>query len=96
MASQVHLGHIFHLTGTPLVTDAAAALVSIPDGALVIGDDGRVAFCGERGDIAPQYRSAPVSDHRPGFLLPGFVDTHVHFPQTYAGASYAAHSCWSG
>ena len=28
------------------------------------------------------------TDHRPGFLLPGFVDTHVHFPQTYAGDSY--------
>jgi guanine deaminase len=24
-------------------------------------------------------------DHRPGFLLPGFIDTHVHFPQTYSG-----------
>ncbi|OBK13690.1 amidohydrolase family protein [Mycobacterium asiaticum] len=88
MATQVHLGHIFHLTGSPMVTDAATALVSIPDGALVIGDDGRVAFCGERGDLPPQYRSAATSDHRPGFLLPGFVDTHVHFPQTYAGDSY--------
>jgi guanine deaminase len=29
-----------------------------------------------------------VHDHRPGYLLPGFVDTHVHFPQTYAGDSY--------
>ena len=29
-----------------------------------------------------------VVDHRPGFLLPGFVDTHVHFPQTYSGDSY--------
>lgn len=88
MASQIHLGHVFHIAGAPLVTDAAAALVSIPDGALVIGDDGRIAFCGERADIPPQFQSAPTSDHRPGFLLPGFVDTHVHFPQTYAGDSY--------
>lgn len=88
MAAAVHLGQIFHLAGTPLITDADAALVSIPDGALVIGDDGRIVFCGERGDIPPQYGAAPVSDHRPGFLLPGFVDTHVHFPQTYAGASH--------
>ncbi|QNI08727.1 amidohydrolase family protein [Mycobacterium kubicae] len=88
MPRQVHLGHVFHLTGTPLVTDAANALVSIPDGALVIDDDGRIVFCGARGDIPADYRSAAVSDHRPGFLLPGFVDTHVHFPQTYAGDSY--------
>ena len=29
-----------------------------------------------------------VDDHRPGFVLPGFVDTHIHFPQTFAGDSY--------
>ncbi|MDF2830802.1 MAG: guaD, partial [Mycobacterium sp.] len=34
------------------------------------------------------YRTATVHDHGPGFLLPGFVDAHVHFPQTYAGDSY--------
>lgn len=88
MASQIHLGHIFHIAGTPLVTEAANALISIPDGALVVGDDGRIAFCGERADIPSQYQSSPTSDHRPGFLLPGFVDTHVHFPQTYVGDSY--------
>lgn len=86
--AEIHLGHIFHLAGTPLVNDAAAALVSIADGALVVADDGRVAFCGHRADVPAQYRSAPVCDHRPGFLLPGFVDTHVHFPQTFAGDSH--------
>lgn len=88
MSAGVHLGHIFHLSGKPLVTQAAQALVSIPDGALVIGDDGRIEYSGERNNIPAQYQSARRSDHRPGFLLPGFVDTHVHFPQTYAGASY--------
>ena len=34
MADRVHLGHIFHLTGSPKITDADAALVAIPDGAL--------------------------------------------------------------
>jgi cytosine/adenosine deaminase-related metal-dependent hydrolase len=38
--ASIHLGHIFHLAGAPLVTEAAAALVSIPDGALVVADDG--------------------------------------------------------
>jgi guanine deaminase len=86
--SQVHLGHIFHVAGSATVTQAAEALVSIPDGALVIDDDGRIAFCGERDGIPAAYESATVDDHRPGFLLPGFVDTHIHFPQTYAGDSY--------
>ena len=84
----VHLGHIFHVAGKPKVTDAPAALVSIPDGALVIGDGGRIAYCGERNGLPPGHESATVHDHRPGFLLPGFVDTHIHFPQTYAGDAY--------
>ena len=84
----VHYGHIFHLAGSPKVTEAADALVSIPDGALVVGDDGRIAFCGESRNSRPNTSPATVHDHRGGYLLPGFVDTHIHFPQTYAGDSY--------
>ena len=86
--SQVHLGHVFHLAGQPGVRESVAALVSIPDGALVIDADGRIVFCGGRTDLPAQYGSATEYDHRPGFLLPGFVDTHIHFPQTFAGDSY--------
>ncbi|MET0704951.1 MAG: guanine deaminase [Mycobacterium sp.] len=88
MAGQVHLGHVFHVAGSPTVTEASDALESIPDGALVIDDAGKIVFCGERDDIPADYSSAAVHDHRPGYLLPGFVDTHIHFPQTYAGDSY--------
>ena len=86
--TQVHLGHVFHIAGTPLVTEAAAALVSVPDGALVVDDAGTIVYCGESGSLPTEYGSAPVNDHHGGYLLPGFVDTHIHFPQTYAGDSY--------
>lgn len=86
--TQVHLGHIYHVAGSPTVSQAAAALVSISDGALVIDDGGRIIFCGERTTIPAVHQAATVFDHRPGFLLPGFVDTHIHFPQTYAGDCY--------
>ena len=86
--TQVHLGHIYHVAGSPTVSEAAAALVSIPDGALVVDDGGGITFCGERTAIPTGHQAATVMDHRPGFLLPGFVDTHVHFPQTYAADSY--------
>jgi guanine deaminase len=88
MAKQVHLGHVYHIAGSPLVTEAADALVSIPDGALVVDDAGNIAYCGERDSVPSEFASDPVHDHSGGFLLPGFVDTHVHFPQTYAGDSY--------
>src|ERR1700761_2178009 len=86
--TQVHLGQIYHVAGSPTVSEAAAALVSIPDGALVIDDSGKITFCGERTAIPADHQAATVSDHRPGVLLPGFVDTHIHFPQTYAGDCY--------
>ena len=88
MASRVHLGHVFHIAGNPLVTEATDALVSIPDGALVLDGGARIVFCGERSQLPTDYASGTVHDHRPGYLLPGFVDTHIHFPQTYAGDSY--------
>jgi guanine deaminase len=88
MTKQVHLGHVYHVAGAPLITEAADALVSIPDGALVVDDDGKIVYCGERVSLPAEFASDPVHDHRGGFLLPGFVDTHVHFPQTYAGDSY--------
>lgn len=86
--ARVHRGHIFHVAGSPTVLDAAAALVSIPDGALVVGDDGKIEFCGEFDSLPTEFAQHTVADHRPAFLLPGFVDTHIHFPQTYAGDSY--------
>lgn len=86
--SQIHFGHIFHVAGSPAITDAPAALKSIPDGALVLDGRGRIAFCGSRTDIPSEYAASVVHDHRHGYLLPGFVDTHIHFPQTYAGDSY--------
>ncbi|WP_280244302.1 amidohydrolase family protein [Nocardia abscessus] len=88
MVSQVHLGHIFHIAGSPATGDAADALVEIPDGALIIDAGGRIAYCGARSDIPAAYRDEEVFDHRPGFLLPGFIDTHIHFPQTFAGDAY--------
>ncbi|WP_280258231.1 amidohydrolase family protein [Nocardia abscessus] len=88
MVSQVHLGHIFHIAGSPATGDAADALVEVPDGALIIDAGGRIAYCGAGSDIPAAYRDEEVFDHRPGFLLPGFVDTHIHFPQTFAGDAY--------
>ena len=85
--AEVHLGHVFHIAGQPVIADASVALVSIPDGALVVAD-GRIAYCGERDAVPAEFASTRVRDHRPGFLVPGFVDTHIHFPQTYAGDSY--------
>ena len=49
---------------------------------------GRLCTAAGSPSLPAQYSGWNRSDHRPGFLLPGFVDTHVHFPQTYSGDAY--------
>jgi guanine deaminase len=51
-------------------------------------DSGRNMFCGNRSDVRGRLGAAVVAAHLPGFLPPGFVDPHVHFPQTCAGDAY--------
>ncbi|MGU3435688.1 guanine deaminase [Actinomycetes bacterium M1A6_2h] len=84
---RVHRGHVFHIAGSPTVGGAATALVEIEDGALVV-EGGRIVYSGEFADLPAEFADAPTDDHRPGFLIPGFVDTHVHFPQTFTGDAY--------
>ena len=86
--SQVHLGHVFHMAGAPRSPKPPPRWSRSPTARLVVDDGGRIVFCGDRAEMPAGYGSATVHDHRPGFLLPGFVDTHIHFPQTYAGDSY--------
>ncbi len=48
---------------------------------LVVSDDGVIVDRGPYADIVSIRPGAPVLDLRDGILLPGLVDTHVHFPQ---------------
>ncbi|MBY0508001.1 MAG: guanine deaminase [Bryobacteraceae bacterium] len=49
-----------------------------PDGGLLIRE-GRIAACGDFHAIHEP--GVPVNDLRGSYLLPGFIDTHLHFPQ---------------
>ncbi|MWV50190.1 amidohydrolase family protein [Rathayibacter sp. VKM Ac-2803] len=83
MSRGVHRGHVLHLAGRPSLSEAEAALVSIPDGALVVDDAGTIAWVGAHRSLPREYGDWPVTGDASAFLLPGFVDTHVHFPQTW-------------
>jgi guanine deaminase len=58
----------------------AVALRAESDGAIVVRD-GRIVARGAYADLAPDHRDEEVTDLRGGLLLPGLVDTHVHYPQ---------------
>ncbi|WP_020106576.1 guanine deaminase [Nocardia sp. 348MFTsu5.1] len=84
----LYRGQIFHIAGSPKVDTAHDALVFIEDGGLVVEADGTISWCGEFSSLPVEHAHSSVVDYRPGFILPGFVDTHIHFPQTFAGNSY--------
>jgi len=65
---------------TPDNAFRGGALVCHEDGGLLIGD-GRIVQSGDFATVRQAFPDASVTDWRGGFVLPGFVDTHVHFPQ---------------
>jgi guanine deaminase len=51
------------------------------DGGLLVDDEGLISARGSFTALASANPEAAVVDVRGGLVLPGFVDTHVHFPQ---------------
>ncbi len=69
---------ILHTPRNPFLE--ANALETFADGGLLIAN-GRIQAVGEYGALAASHPEATTRDWRDSFLLPGFVDAHVHFPQ---------------
>lgn len=87
MTIEIHLGHIYHVAGSPKIIEAGAALAEFPQGALVV-ENGVITYCGDKEALPAIALNAKVVDHGSAFLLPGFVDTHIHFPQVFAFDAY--------
>ncbi|HEY9413415.1 MAG TPA: amidohydrolase family protein, partial [Pseudonocardia sp.] len=68
----------FRLTA-PVILPCDTACSVLRDGALDIGADGRILWCGPEADAPTPPAGNPV--HRlPGLLLPGLVNAHCHTP----------------
>ena len=57
------------------------------DGLLVIRS-GRIIACGDYETTIQNYPNLFVNDYSDRLITPGFIDTHVHYPQTAIVASY--------
>jgi guanine deaminase len=80
---QLHRGHLFHVSGAPDLAGATAALVHHADGGILVDDDGLITWCGSWSDCPDVKGDTVTVDHHGAFLLPGFIDTHIHFPQLH-------------
>ncbi|MCP5224372.1 MAG: guanine deaminase [Thauera sp.] len=79
-------GEIVHFLADPAADPRA--LEHFADGVLIVRD-GHVAECGPATALLAKLPAGtPLADHRGKLILPGFVDTHVHYPQTDIIASH--------
>jgi guanine deaminase len=80
--TQLYRATVFHTPNNPFCLDVSdrRSLICHQDGGLLVRE-GRVAACGEYAEIRDENPGAATVDWRGGFILPGFVDAHVHFPQ---------------
>ena len=69
--------------GNPFAADPGTAMTADQDAGLLVRD-GVILARGRYAALRTQHPDEPVLDLTGGMLLPGFVDTHVHFPQTRA------------
>jgi guanine deaminase len=67
----------------------AGALKIIEDGAVLV-EDGRIAAVGDSSAIRARAPGVAVDDHAGKLVMPGLIDTHIHYPQTRVIASYGA------
>ncbi|ASY65669.1 Guanine deaminase (plasmid) [Sinorhizobium sojae CCBAU 05684] len=83
-------GRVLTFVREPQGVDDSESYQFYEDGAVLV-ISGRISAVGHHRDVAAEAGGrVQVVDHRPHLVLPGLIDTHLHFPQTQAIASYGA------
>ena len=84
--TELILGQTIRFQGDPFVMGPEAALHD-PHGAVAI-DQGRITAVGPAADLRARFPQAHLTDHGRALISAGFVDAHVHYPQTAIIASW--------
>ena len=85
--AKAYRGAIAHLLDTP-ATAGLEAFVHFEDGVLVV-EDGHIAGFDDANKILTRLDPGiPVQEFRQALIVPGFVDTHIHYPQLDIIASH--------
>ncbi|KQU94482.1 guanine deaminase [Ensifer sp. Root31] len=90
MTTTLIRGRLLSFHRAPMAIEDSAAYTYESDGALLVAD-GRIKTSGTYATVKAEAADDIVEiDHRPHLIVPGFIDTHLHFPQMQVMASYAA------
>src|SRR5271170_3227343 len=83
-------GRLLTFVRAPASAGDAQSYRYIEDG-IVLVKDGRIDAVGPADELAARLPAGTPVEHHPGALIvPGFIDPHIHFPQTQVIASYGA------
>ena len=78
---------ILHNIADPAVVGVEQSYEYFEDGVLVI-ENGQVARVGHAAELLPTLKGVEITEYRDALITPGFIDTHIHYPQTGMIASY--------
>ncbi len=76
-----------HFVDDPFYTSESESIRYIPDGLMVLAD-GKVKALGSYENLHNEYSGIPITAYPEMLILPGFIDTHTHYPQLEMSAAY--------
>lgn len=85
--TQAFRGSFLDFTDDPFFVSESASVRFIKDGLLIV-ENGMIKALGAYEDLQRQYAGVELIDYSGMLLMPGFIDTHIHFPQLEMIAVY--------
>lgn len=84
---QAYRAAILHSLADPAVVGVEQSYEYFEDGLLLV-EDGQIAQVGHAADLLPTLKGVEITEYPDALITPGFIDTHIHYPQTGMIASY--------
>jgi len=85
-AKRAFRGSILSFKGDP-ASEGESAAQFIQDGLMIV-EKGKITQVGTYAELQGSLGGAPVVDYSGQIMVPGFIDTHIHFPQTEMIGAY--------
>ncbi|NJL87820.1 MAG: guanine deaminase [Leptolyngbyaceae cyanobacterium SM1_1_3] len=80
-------GSFLDFIDDPFYVPEADSVRYLADGLLIL-EDGKVKDFGAYGELQNRYKELPTTVYAERLIMPGFIDTHIHYPQTGMIAAY--------
>jgi guanine deaminase len=87
VSSKAFRGSFLDFVDDPFYVAEPESVRYFPDGLLVI-ENGKVKALGAYNQLCDRYSNIPTTSYPGKLITPGFIDLHLHFPQTEMIAAY--------